>query len=100
MLLATSDLRTEYEVLGLVRGSCMQATHLGRDILASLRKLVGGEVSEYADLLKRARDQAIAEMISDAADLGANGVIGVRFSTASITSGAAEVIVYGTAVKI
>ena len=100
MIIATSDLRTDYEVLGLVRGSCMQATHLGRDILASLRKLVGGEVSEYADLLKRARDEAMREMTEEAEKLGANAVIGVRFSTASITSGAAEVIVYGTAVKI
>ncbi len=100
MLLATSDLRTDYEVLGLVRGSCMQATHLGRDILASLRKLVGGEVSEYADLLKRARDTAVEDMIEQGRELGANAIIGVRFSTASVTSGAAEVIVYGTAVRI
>ncbi|MFO8059642.1 MAG: YbjQ family protein [Bacillota bacterium] len=100
MLLATSDLRTDYEVLGLVRGSCMQATHLGRDILASLRKLIGGEVTEYAELLKRARDRAIEDMVAQAEDMGANGIIGMRFSTASITSGAAEVIVYGTAVRI
>ncbi len=100
MLLATSDLRTDYEVLGLVRGSCMQATHLGRDILASLRKLVGGEVTEYADLLRRARDTAMEDMIEQGHKMGANAIIGVRFSTASVTSGAAEVIVYGTAVKI
>ena len=100
MLLATSDLRTDYEVLGLVRGSCMQATHLGRDIMASLRKLVGGEVSEYADLLKRARDTAVEDMIEQGREMGANAIIGVRFSTASVTSGAAEVIVYGTAVRI
>lgn len=100
MLLATSDLRTDYEVLGLVRGSCMQATHLGRDIMASLRKLVGGEVSEYADLLKRARDTAVEDMIEQGREMGANAIIGLRFSTASVTSGAAEVIVYGTAVRI
>jgi len=100
MLMATSDLRTDYEVLGMVRGSCMQATHLGGDIMASLRKLVGGEVREYSNLLKRARDEAVENMTAEAEKLGANAVIGVRFSTASVTSGAAEVIAYGTAVKI
>ncbi len=100
MMLATSDLRAEYEVLGMVRGSCMQATHLGGDIMASLRKLVGGEVSEYSNLLKQARDEAIEAMIAEAKDMGANAIIGVRFSTASVTSGAAEVIAYGTAVRI
>lgn len=100
MILATSDLRTDYEVLGMVRGSCMRATHLGRDIMAELRKLVGGQVNEYADLLKSARDEAIEEMTAEASALGANAIISVRFSTASITKGAAEVIVYGTAVRI
>ncbi len=100
MILATSDLRTDYEVLGMVRGSCMRATHLGRDIMAELRKLVGGQVNEYADLLKSARDEAIEEMTAEASALGANAIISVRFSTASITTGAAEVIVYGTAVRI
>ena len=100
MILATSDLRTDYEVLGMVRGSCMRATHLGRDIMAGLRKLVGGQVNEYADLLKSARDEAIEEMTAEASALGANAIISVRFSTASITTGAAEVIVYGTAVRI
>lgn len=100
MIIATSDINANYEVLGLVRGSSMRATHLGRDILASLRKLVGGDVTEYADLLKNARERAIKEMTKEAEDLGANAVIAVRFSTASISSGAAEVIVYGTAIKI
>ncbi len=100
MLLATSDLSADYEVLGMVRGSCMQATHLGGDIMASLRKLIGGEVREYSDLLQRARDEAIENMKEEARQKGANAIIGVRFSTASVTSGAAEVIAYGTAVKI
>jgi len=100
MLMTTSELNVEYEVLGLVKGSCMEATHLGRDILAGLRKLVGGRVSQYADLLQNAREEAVEEMISEAEKLQADAVICVRFSTSTITSGAAEVIVYGTAVRM
>ncbi|HCW51618.1 MAG TPA: hypothetical protein DGR79_06090 [Clostridiales bacterium] len=100
ILLATTDLRTEYEVLGMVRGSCLRARHLGQDIVAGLRKLVGGEVTEYAALMKEAREEALKQMIQEARDLGANAVIGIRFATSTITTGAAEVIVYGTAVKI
>ncbi len=100
MLLSTVDLRTEYQVLGLVKGSSMKAKHLGKDIMAEIRKLVGGEVREYAELLTEAREEAIARMIAEADKLGANAVIGVRFATSTITSGAAEIIAYGTAVKI
>lgn len=100
MLLSTVDLNTEYEVLGLVQGSTMRARHLGQDIVAGLRKVVGGEVSEYASLLTEARSKAIEEMIREAEKLGANAVIGVRLGTSTITTGAAEVIAYGTAVKV
>jgi uncharacterized protein YbjQ (UPF0145 family) len=100
MLLATSDLRVDYEVLGLVKGSCMRAKHLGQDIVAGLRKIVGGEITEYARLLEEAREVAIKGMIAEAEALGANAVIGVRFATSTITAGAAEIIAYGTAVKI
>ncbi|MEW6244931.1 MAG: YbjQ family protein [Bacillota bacterium] len=100
MLLATVDLRTDYQVLGLVKGSSMKAKHLGKDIMAEIRKLVGGEVREYAELLTEAREEAIAKMTAEAEKLGANAVIGVRFATSTITSGAAEIIAYGTAVKI
>lgn len=100
MLLATSDLRTDYEVLGLVRGSCMRARHLGMDILAALRKLIGGEITEYTRLLEEARDEAIQAMVREAEALGANAVIGVRLASSTITTGAAEVIAYGTAVRI
>ncbi|MDQ7794908.1 MAG: YbjQ family protein [bacterium] len=100
MLLATSDLRTDYQVLGMVKGSCMRARHLGQDIMASLRKVVGGEVQEYASLLKEAREAATEQMVAEAQQLGANAIIGIRFSTSTITTGAAEIIVYGTAVKI
>lgn len=99
MLLATSDLKREYEVLGMVRGSEMKAVHAGKDITASIRKLFGGEVGEYAELLQEARDGALAEMEAEAEKLDADAVIEVRFATSTITSGAAEIVAYGTAVK-
>ncbi len=100
MLLTTCDINVDHKVLGLVKGSSMRAVHLGRDILASLRKLVGGTVSEYAELIDEAREQATKKMIAEAEKLGANAIIVVRFSTTTITTGAAEIIAYGTAVKI
>lgn len=100
MLLTTTDIRTDYEVKGLVRGSRMKAKHLGKDIMAAIRKLIGGEVVEYAELMKEAREEALEEMVEQARELGANAIIGVRFATTQVTTGAAEVIVYGTAVKI
>lgn len=100
MLLTTVDIRTDYEVKGMVKGSSMKAKHLGKDILAFFRQLIGGEVKEYAELLVSAREEAIARMIQEATSLGANAVIGVRFGTSNVTTGAAEIIAYGTAVKI
>jgi uncharacterized protein YbjQ (UPF0145 family) len=100
MLLATTDLRTEYEVLGMVKGSSTKAKHLGKDIVAGLRKIVGGDVKEYAELLQEARDEAENRMIAEAEKLGANAVIGIRFSTSSISQGMAEILAYGTAVRI
>lgn len=100
MLLATTDLRVEYQVLGLVRGTSMRTRHLGMDVLSALRKLVGGPMPEYAEMIEEAREEAIAKMAEEAKKLGANGIAGIRFSTTSVTQGAAEVIVYGTAVRI
>ncbi len=100
MILATVNINTDYEILGLVKGSCMRARHLGQDIVAEIRKLFGGEVTEYASLIAEAREEALADMVRDAERLGANGVIGVRLATSTVTKGAAEVIAYGTAVKI
>jgi len=100
MILTTTDLKAEYEVLGLVRGSRMKAKHLGQDILAGLRKLVGGEIHEYARLIEEARESALQQMIDRAREMGANAVVGVRFATSTVTTGAAEVIAYGTAVKV
>jgi uncharacterized protein YbjQ (UPF0145 family) len=87
-------------VLGLVRGSTVRAKHLGSDIVASLRNLVGGEVKEYASLLAGAREQAYDRMIDEAWALGANAVVGVRMETSTITQAASEVLFYGTAVRL
>jgi len=85
-------------VLGMVSGSVVRARHLGRDILAGLRNIVGGEIKEYTELLAQSRDEAVRRMVEKAKSLGANAVIGVRFTTAAIMGGAAEVVAYGTAV--
>ena len=86
------------KVLGIVSGSVVRARHLGRDIVASLRNIAGGEIKEYTELMVQARDEAIRRMIEKAKKLGANAVIGVRFSTTAVMSGAAEILAYGTAV--
>lgn len=86
--------------LGLVRGNTIRTRHVGRDIMAALRNLVGGEVSEYTKLFAEAREQAIDRMVDEAEDLGANAILMIRFSTAEVMSGAAELMVYGTAVVV
>ncbi len=86
--------------LGLVKGNTIRARHLGRDIGALFRNLVGGEVKEYTKLLAEAREQCIDRMVEDAKAKGANAVIMVRFSTSEMMQGAAELLVYGTAVAV
>lgn len=88
------------ETLGLVRGNVIRAKHIGTDIIASLRNLVGGEVSEYTKLMAEAREQALDRMIAEGRKLNADAVIGVRFATSMIMPGAAELLVYGTAVRL
>ncbi len=84
--------------LGLVRGNTIRARHVGKDIMAGLRNIVGGEVTEYAKLLAESREQALDRMLADAEKLGANGVISMQFTTSVIMGGAAEMMAYGTAV--
>ena len=84
--------------LGLARGNTIRARHVGRDIMAALRTLVGGEVTEYTKLLAEAREQALDRMIAEAQRLGANAVVATRFSTSVVLGGAAELLAYGTAV--
>ncbi|MBI2425126.1 MAG: YbjQ family protein [Candidatus Hydrogenedentes bacterium] len=86
------------KTLGMVRGSTVRSKHLGKDILAFLRNLVGGEIPEYTKMLAEAREQALDRMMSDAARLGANAIVATRYGTSDITSGAAEILIYGTAV--
>jgi uncharacterized protein YbjQ (UPF0145 family) len=88
------------ETYGLVRGSTVRGKHIGKDILALFRNLVGGEINEYTKMLAESREQALDRMILDAQKLGANAVVAVRFASSSIAAGAAEILVYGTAVKI
>ena len=88
------------ETFGLVKGTTVRARHVGTDIIAYLRNLVGGEVLEYTKMLAEAREQALDRMTEEARKLGANAVVDIRFSTSDIASGAAEVLVYGTAVKL
>jgi uncharacterized protein YbjQ (UPF0145 family) len=86
--------------LGMVRGNTIRARHLGKDIMAVLRNIVGGEVSEYTKMMAEAREQALDRMVEDAKDLGANAVIEVRFMTSMLMQGAAELLAYGTAVVV
>lgn len=88
------------ETLGVARGNTIRARHVGTDIIAGLRNLVGGEVSEYTKLMAEAREQAMDRMIANALDMGADGVVAMHFSTSMITQGAAEILAFGTAVRL
>ncbi len=88
------------KVLGVVKGNTVRATHLGRDFLASLRQLVGGELKEYTDMLSNARAEAERRMIEEASRLGANAILNVRYVSGNITHNSAEILVYGTAVVV
>ena len=103
MIIVTTDTvpgRQVTETIGLVRGSVVRAKHLGSDIVASLRNLVGGEVKEYAQLLAATREQALDRMVEDARAGGADAIVCVRIATSQISQGASEVLAYGTAVKL
>jgi uncharacterized protein YbjQ (UPF0145 family) len=88
------------EHLGVATGSTIRARNIGRDIVAMLRTLVGGELPEYTEMMAHARNQAVERMQQKAADLGADAIVSVRFSTAMVMQGTAEVMAYGTAVKL
>ncbi len=103
VVLSTTDMIHGKKItrhLGLVRGSSIRTRHLGHDILASLRGLVGGEIHEYTKLMAESREQVLDRLMDDARELGGNGIVGIRFSTSQIAAGAAELMVYGTAVFI
>ncbi|MEM7115089.1 MAG: YbjQ family protein [Chloroflexota bacterium] len=88
------------ETLGVVRGNTVRARHIGKDIMAGLRNIVGGEIGEYTKLLAESREQALDRMLANAKEVGADGVVGVRFVTSTVSQAAAELLVYGTAVKL
>jgi uncharacterized protein YbjQ (UPF0145 family) len=92
--------KTVKEHLGLVRGNTIRARHLGHDIMALLRNVVGGEIRDYTKMMAEAREQAIDRMVREAEALGANAILAVRFSTSEMMHGAAEIIVYGTAAVV
>ena len=87
-------------VLGLVRGNTIRARHIGKDFAAAFKNLAGGEITDYTKMLAESREQAIDRLIEDAEALGANAVVGVRFTTSSVMQGAAEILAYGTAVVV
>ena len=88
------------ETLGLVKGSTIRARHMGHDIMAGLRNVVGGEVKDYTVMLAQAREEALQRMVEQAEKMGGNAVVGARFATSMVMSGAAEMLAYGTAVKV
>jgi uncharacterized protein YbjQ (UPF0145 family) len=103
MIVVTSDKvegREITQTLGLVRGNTIWAKHIGKDIVAGLRHLVGGEIKEYTQMMSEAREEALKRMIEEAEKLNADAVVSVRFTTSMIMGGAAEILAYGTAVKL
>ncbi|MBN2385245.1 YbjQ family protein [bacterium] len=101
MIIVTSESISGKKItrtLGLVRGNTIRARHVGHDIMATLKNLVGGEIREYTKLIAESREQALDRMVQDAERLGADAIISLRFTTSVITGGAAELLAYGTAV--
>jgi uncharacterized protein YbjQ (UPF0145 family) len=92
--------RRVIEHLGLVQGSTVRAKHAGKDILAGIKNVFGGELRAYTELLSESRDEAVARMVAQAEGIGANAVLNIRFSTSSVAQGAAELFAYGTAVVL
>ncbi len=103
MLVSTTSEISEKKIsrtLGVFTGSTIRAKHIGKDIIAGLRNIVGGELKEYTEMMREARKEAFERMIENAQEMGADAVVGMRFSTSMVTSHAAEILAYGTAVKL
>jgi len=103
MIITTTEQITGKSIkktVGMVKGSTIRARHLGKDIVAGLRGMVGGEITEYTKMMAEAREQAIQRMVEDAEKQGANAIVGIRFTTSMIMQNAAEVLVYGTGVVL
>jgi uncharacterized protein YbjQ (UPF0145 family) len=103
MILTNIDYVPGYEViesLGLVKGSTIRAKHVGKDLLAVFRQVVGGELKEYSEMINESRQISTARMVAEAEKLGADAIINIRFATSNVMQGAAEILAYGTAVKL
>jgi uncharacterized protein YbjQ (UPF0145 family) len=103
VLVTTQDEFADHKIsqtLGLVKGNTIRARHIGKDILAGLRGIVGGEIEEYTKVFAEAREQAIDRMVQEAKKMGADGVVCMRLTTSTVMQGAAELLAYGTAVKL
>ena len=103
MILSTQHELADYDIvetLGLVRGNTVRSRFFGRDIMANLRMIVGGEVQEYTKLMAESREQALDRMVEQAKSIGADGIVGINFGTSMISQGAAEMMAFGTAVKL
>jgi len=103
MIVTTQDKvenRTISQTLGVVSGQSIRARHVGKDILAGLRNLVGGEITEYSKLMAESRQQAMDRMVKAAQEKGADAIVGIRFTTSMLQAGASEIFIYGTAVKL
>ncbi len=103
MTITTTDTIPERQIkrtLGVVRGNSVRARHVGKDIIAVFKNIVGGEIHEYVKLMAETREQALDRMVAEAEELGANAIVGVRFTTSMIATGAAELLAYGTAVVV
>ncbi len=103
MIIATSaqvEGKTISKTVGLVKGSTIRARHLGRDIMAGFRGMVGGEITEYTKMMAEAREQAIQRMVEDAEKQGANAIVSMRFTTSMVMQNASEILAYGTGVVL
>lgn len=103
MIITTSDRveeKTVTKTIGLVRGNTIRARHVGQDIMAGLKKIVGGEIGQYTQMMSEARDEAVQRMVADAQKQGANAIVGMRFATSMIMEYASEILAYGTAVVV
>jgi uncharacterized protein YbjQ (UPF0145 family) len=103
MIITTSDhveVKTVVKTIGLVKGNTIRARHVGQDFMAGLKKIVGGEISQYTQMMSEARDEAVQRMVADAQKQGANAIVGMRFTTSMIMEHASEVLAYGTAVVV
>lgn len=88
------------KVLGIARGNTIRARHIGRDVMAGLKNIIGGEIKSYTQMMVQAREEAFNRMVNEALDMGADAIIGFRYSTSMVIQGAAEMLAYGTAVKL